>query len=790
MIFNRIFYLLSSLAYAYVMQHDAIKSPSPPIQKKLEEWKPPSPSKDDIENRVSEADRRRQKKMEGYIKKNSVHNVRVDGVLRTKREEERERGLIVERKLNAKLARSTEKKISLTSLLTRKLTKIHGDKRRRADRAKKEKQQLAQAREEILDRKLASAVERKEQLVSESVQGLSDKIKTKMEQGKEVIKRDKKAAQEREDNLEKKLALAAERKEQIVSESAKDLTEKIKSKSEKTREVKKRDEEAAQEREENLEKKLTSAAERKEQIVSESKKDLLEKMKSKSERAQQAKKREEEAAQATEMKMDHKLALAAERKEQLVAESSQELSDKIKTKRCRADIARQRASAIARQLDVDVEARFIAACDRRDVLTVTKVRALSDDITVKRERVQAIVKNNEMTARELDAAAFNRMKAATDRRERSLIEKRGGSESMRNKTDRALNIRLRIEESARRLDDAVKGRLYLANARKSKLIADASGQAAAANRAKVDRASDAKKREKELSQRLREESDARLDLAAERKEEIHMKRTAASATKAVKTPGKAIDDRGGRCDPLLSMPYSPCSPPSAAREDLDRRLNDATERREAYLRQRSSRKPRPETPAGTVEDTSPTKANIEDRSPPSVAREDLDRRLNNAAERREAYLRQRSARKSRPETSAGMLKYTSSTKVGIEDRLNEAATRREALLMRRSEQAGSRSMRAEGRGGEAAMEYRTPIKGGTGAAPSASIVPMPQDGGTPAGRKGEGEVCEFHPAAGLLVILRIFHVGRDWILNVLNGVFNGGNGKEKQRRPRINEKQD
>ena len=71
-------------------------------------------------------------------------------------------------------------------------------------------------------------------------------------------------------------------------------------------------------------------------------------------------------------------------------------------------------------------------------------------------------------------------------------------------------------------------------------------------------------------------------------------------------------------------------------------------------------------------------------------------------------------------------------------------------------------MQAKGHRSEVDMGYHTLIKVGTGRGSSASVIPMPQDGENPKGGKGVAEVCKYHQK---------FHVGKEWILNVLSRVF-------------------
>jgi len=143
-----------------------------PVQKRLESWKPSTPSKHGIDSKLDDASRRRVDYINKSAEKNKIHQIAVKNVCKELQEEQRQKENDLENRINKKLDVAADNKSKLQAETQEKLSKAMKDKKGRRLAIMVKSSNASKEISDMLAKKLEKASARKEKLTKDKLESI------------------------------------------------------------------------------------------------------------------------------------------------------------------------------------------------------------------------------------------------------------------------------------------------------------------------------------------------------------------------------------------------------------------------------------------------------------------------------------------------------------------------------------------------------------------------------------------------------------------------------------------
>mmetsp|Transcript_20274 Transcript_20274/g.44285 ORF Transcript_20274/g.44285 Transcript_20274/m.44285 type:complete len:466 (-) Transcript_20274:144-1541(-) len=326
-----------------------------------------------------------------------------------------------------------------------------------------------------------------------------------------------------------------------------------------------------------LDSKLNTAATKKRTLTSSLVKKLSRRNKNKADKAIIKAEEEARRALALSVKSDDKIAAASKKKETKEAARVTEISTKNNQKVLSATEAKHQAKSIAQDAGVELEQKLSAARERKDLMVAEQVDTLVQARQEKAARIEEIKIQEEHQAREVASRSSNKIAAAASRRDKHLQEKQP-SPDICGRVLRIEEIKAKEDEDAAALREKVDTKLSAASERRDKALS--SKVAIVSDKAKANaQRVDGKKTNAEMATlSLRQLLDEKQARAEQNRAEF------VSSSFSTRGANASFNTSASFSSSALS---TPTKTPTLSREEIDRKLREASARREAILTMRA-----------------------------------------------------------------------------------------------------------------------------------------------------------------------------------------------------------
>ena len=246
-----------------VLEERKENAPAPPIAAALEKWQPPSPNKENVENKLKDAEKRRKSLSSRLLKKVKVLNKTKDKKAERKKAEDARKSLELSIHLDSKLEEASDKREAALVERVEEIAAKNNKKMLAATEAKHEAKAMAQDAGEELQQKLSAAQERRALTEAAQIEALTAARQEKMSRLEEAKLSEEHKAREISSRLQNKIMAASERRDRKLQGAVAEADKSFNIAS-----ALAKDEDLAKEIRERSEAKQREAAIRREKIIS------------------------------------------------------------------------------------------------------------------------------------------------------------------------------------------------------------------------------------------------------------------------------------------------------------------------------------------------------------------------------------------------------------------------------------------------------------------------------------------------------------------------------------------
>lgn len=403
------------------------------IQIKLEQWKRPTLSKEDLEVRLADANSRHKTHLTRLSGKSKKHLDHVKDVANHEDAQRKAKSSEIGENLSKKMGKVSQNKVELTSKIVNDLSKAHQEK---AEKVLAKKQQSEEATSDIkvnMKEKIKSTVERKNAaLLMKSFHAHRPESRCSV---RDAAIDDKASTLEKK--IQEKLDRAFERKNKFLSEFTDRLSSSMKEKQNRANMSKQSQESDLTSKKDKIESKLVEAAERKDQVIASKKASVEEHLNKVKDVHAAVDARDAETASA----LAQKLSLRSEKAAQVKMDFQSTISTKNDEKAKKLEKMKQDEEDAASILKENIDKKIEAAVQRKKIALLTSSTNSGYSSDAESVKINEIKKTKELQEKinEKVAKAIERKNQALSNITSSL------SKNLQMKQERAYNTKLAHE---------------------------------------------------------------------------------------------------------------------------------------------------------------------------------------------------------------------------------------------------------------------------------------------------------------------------------------------------------
>eukprot|EP00592_Proboscia_alata_P009346 CAMPEP_0194357978 /NCGR_PEP_ID=MMETSP0174-20130528/5364_1 /TAXON_ID=216777 /ORGANISM="Proboscia alata, Strain PI-D3" /LENGTH=530 /DNA_ID=CAMNT_0039128195 /DNA_START=24 /DNA_END=1616 /DNA_ORIENTATION=+ len=405
----------TNIAFDIVLEREKTDAKTP-IQKKLESWKRPNTSPEEIKFKLSKASKRRKKQFAKAVRKRALHHVAVQKARYSQKAINDSKLDKIEAKMIDKLEKAKANKERRIAIEVERISKATKDKMERGEEALKNHSSAMISLDERLDKKAAAASQKKEASIFEMVTKISATTRNKIARGTNAKNMIDARRKEILSSVNKRLISAESRREKIQDAQAQSIANTFKEAEKKRKEVAKQEYIEARKLEASLESKSAAAGHRRTKLIDRCVDEIATQNTAKMQRATEALKQQELGAKHLEYAIDSKHNLVHERKLISDMERLEKVALSTKIKLERGENAKMKAELISKELDKNLETKLISASARKEKSTNEKVQKLQQNSKSKQNQVNKAIDQVKKASLELETTMNKKLNLALKRK--------------------------------------------------------------------------------------------------------------------------------------------------------------------------------------------------------------------------------------------------------------------------------------------------------------------------------------------------------------------------------------
>lgn len=373
-------------------------------------------SLDDINKKLSDANKRKQESLDFDVSKVATHNAKVYSIFEKAKEQENEKARSLEERITSKLSDAESRKDSMKTSWIERLSQTTIDKLQRGSKVKADEEWSAKELGAKIDIKSLQADLRREELKLKTREELAAANHDKLGKSQIAANAAEVEAKKIVACTEQKISAAEHRRDKNQILVSARISESAALKKEKVDDMLKREKEQRRKLNAEIQEKVRRAAERKEQTIAEKIEALSAQTSDKLRRAAAVGKLEEEKAKEKSEQIRTKVELANQRRDDIIREQ-QEILKELAGKKERLVIERQKEEEKAiKVIGKMIRSKMHSANQRKEIMRASKVESIKSDQETKQARAKDVMQMSLNEAKELRRLSDKRMNKATKKK--------------------------------------------------------------------------------------------------------------------------------------------------------------------------------------------------------------------------------------------------------------------------------------------------------------------------------------------------------------------------------------
>ena len=408
--------------------------------------------------------------MKENTQKNANHNKSVTKVCYTHKKKEEVNSAILEHKIDDKLMVASQNKKQMDQENQSKRIVMNAKKQAKGMDAMKLKESNKIQLEEEMEQKMHKAKNKKDTIVAKKTFLLSKSIQDKMKRGANAIRKQEESSKALEANVDMKLVSALNRKDERLTNAVEEIVKKHNLRANKKETNEKKIQNATRKLEEAIDSKMKKVIQRKEQNDIQSAYIIANKSQKRLEKSRSAMKKLDVAKKKLDLSIKLKLKNVTERKKQLTYEQVDTIAKSTNNKLEKGEKAMKEKETKAAKLDNSISKKLNAAIARKEKKKAARKKDMILTSFTKKKRVNDML-NKQDDALRLQEQTINSKISSAAKRKTDLTNKTVQEIALENKKkeEKKVDVIQKAQEISKQIETNLEEKLNQAADRKEKL---------------------------------------------------------------------------------------------------------------------------------------------------------------------------------------------------------------------------------------------------------------------------------------------------------------------------------